>query len=72
MDLDPGSLLASLLVSSVGFVSLVYGRKMARLPHVVAGLFLLVVSFVVPGALLKLASAAALVAMLWFAVRNGW
>ncbi len=61
-----------MLVSSAGFVLLVYGRKMARPPHLLTGIVLLVLPFLVPGAALMLAIAAVLGVVLWLAVRYGW
>ena len=72
MHLDAGWLFASLIVSAVGFILLHYGRKMARLPHVVAGLALLVYPYFVPGALANALIAAGVLAILWVAVRFGW
>jgi hypothetical protein len=72
MSFDAGSLLASLLISSIGFVFLAYGRKMSRLPHMAAGLILLVYPYFVPGALLMLTIAAAICGALWLSVRFGW
>jgi hypothetical protein len=42
MTFDANYLLASLLVSSIGFVLLVYGKRMARLPQLAVGIVLLV------------------------------
>jgi hypothetical protein len=72
MGFDTGSLLASLLISSVGFVLVVYGRRMTRLPHMLAGFVLLVYPYFVPGALLMSAIAAVILGVLWFAVKSGW
>ena len=72
MDFDPGSFLASLLVSSVGFVLLVYGRKMSRLPHGLAGIIPLLFPYFVPGVLPVLALGAAIAGALWVAVKLGW
>jgi hypothetical protein len=72
MDFDAGSLLASFLVSSVGFVLLVYGKKMARWPHAATGVVLLGLPFFVPSAVWTLLLGAALSALLWFAVSQGW
>jgi hypothetical protein len=67
-----GQLFASLAVSSIGFVLVTYGRRMARLPQVVAGLVLMVYPYFVPGVVATLVVAAALLAALWLAVRFGW
>lgn len=72
MNFDANSLLASLFVSSIGFVLLVYGKKMSRLPHLGVGLVLLVFPYFVGGALWILSIGAALLGLLWFAVRAGW
>jgi hypothetical protein len=72
MSFDPNAFLASLLVSSVGFVLLTYGRKMSRLPHGLAGFVLLVFPYFVPGVWLVLTIGAAIAGALWLAVRLGW
>ena len=72
MSFDGTSLLTSLLVSSVGFVLLTYGRRMSRPPHLLAGLVLLVYPYFVGGPLIMLVIAAALIGVLWLAVRLGW
>jgi hypothetical protein len=41
MHINAGWLFASLVVSAIGFVLLHYGRKMARVPHLLAGVALL-------------------------------
>jgi len=72
MNLNPGWLFASLLVSAIGFILLHYGRKMARVPHVVAGLAMMVYPYFVPGVLANVLVAAGVLAVLWLAVRLGW
>ena len=72
MHLDAGWLFASLIVSAVGFILLHYGRKMSRIPHVVAGLALMVYPYFVPGALANALIAVGVLAVLWLAVRLGW
>jgi hypothetical protein len=72
MNLNPGWLFASLIVSGVGFVLLNYGRKMARAPHVVAGVAMLVYPYFVPGVLANALIAVGVLAVLWLAVRLGW
>jgi len=71
MDLDVNAFLAGLLVSSVGFVLLSYGRKMRRPPHVLFGLVLLVYPYFISNVLLIFAIAALLCTLLWLAVRAG-
>jgi hypothetical protein len=72
MHLDAGWLFASLIVSAVGFILLHYGRKMARVPHVLAGVGLLVYPYFVPGVAANLLIGAGVVGLLALAVRLGW
>ncbi len=71
LDFDMGSLFASFLVSSIGFVLIVYGKKMARVPQFGVGALLLVFPYFVSGAVWILLIGAALVTLLWVAVRSG-
>ena len=72
MNLNPGWLIASLIVSAVGFILLNYGRKFARMPHVVGGVAMLVYPYFVPGVLANVLIAVGVLAALWLAVRLGW
>jgi cell division protein FtsL len=72
MDLDANSLLASLLVSSIGFVAFVYGKRQSRYPHMLAGVLLSVFPYFVSNVPLMLGIAVVLCAGLWGAVRLGW
>ncbi|HVV48851.1 MAG TPA: amino acid transport protein [Polyangia bacterium] len=72
MNLSAGWIIASLIISSIGFILLHYGRKMARVPQVVAGLAMLIYPYFVPGVLANVLVAAGIVAVLWLAVRLGW
>lgn len=72
MSFDTPTLLAGLLVSSIGFVLLSYGKKMSRPPHLLAGLLLMVYPYFVPGALLTLGIAVVLLTVLWVAVKQGY
>jgi len=71
MDLDPGNLLVSLLVSGAGFVAFSYGRKQRRMPQMAIGVVLMVFPYFVADILLMMAIAAALLALLWWLVRRG-
>lgn len=71
MDISTSALIAGGLVSTVGFSLLLYGKKQARLPHLVAGMLMLVLPMVVPGAMWIAASGLACLAGLWLAVRHG-
>jgi hypothetical protein len=66
-----GSLFASLIISSIGFVLMSYGRKLARPPQLVAGLALLIYPYFVPSVIPMVAVAAAVVAGMWVAVYLG-
>jgi hypothetical protein len=71
MSLDAGSLLTSLLVSSIGFVLFEYGRRMRRVPQIAVGVVLLIFPYFVPNMYAMLAIAAVLVVLLWLALLRG-
>jgi hypothetical protein len=71
MDLENSSLIASLIVSSIGFVVFGYGKRQHRVPQIVAGLVLMAFPYFVPGALLMASIAAVLLLGLWLAIRLG-
>ena len=72
MSLDPGWIVASLIVSSIGFILLNYGRKFARAPQIVVGLAMLIYPYFVPGVLANVLVAVGLLGVMWLAVRFGW
>ncbi|MET0591136.1 MAG: hypothetical protein ABW133_00450 [Polyangiaceae bacterium] len=72
MNLDPSSFLTSLVISSIGFVLLSYGRKMSRPPHMIAGILLLVFPYFIENVLIMCAIAALILLVLWLAARFGW
>ena len=72
MDLDANSLLASLLVSSIGFVAFMYGKKQSRVPQMVVGVLMMAYPYFVTNVALMLGVAVVLLAALWGAVRLGW
>lgn len=71
MDLSASGILASLLVSSIGYVLFRYGRKTVRTPQLVSGLALMVFPTFVPGAGLVLAIGGAVLGALWLSLRYG-
>lgn len=71
MTFDPNSLLLSLVVGSIGFVLFVYGKKQARLPHMLIGGAMFVYPYFVPNLFVSAAIGAALCVLLWLAVRLG-
>lgn len=72
MNLDVSSIVAGLVVSSLGFVLFSYGRKLSRPPHVIAGLLLMVFPYFVPNVLVMFGIAGALCALLYVAVLRGF
>jgi hypothetical protein len=72
MNLDANSLLASMLIGSVGLGLLIYGKKQVRVPQIVAGVILLVYPYFVSNVLLMLGIAVVALGALWGAVRLGW
>lgn len=71
LNLDANEFMASFLVSSIGFVLMVYGKKMSRVPHLVIGVLLMVYPYFVPGALLILLTGGLLLGLLWMGVKRG-
>jgi hypothetical protein len=71
MSLEPNSLLASLLVSSVGFVLFSYGKKMRRFPHGAIGVVMLIYPYFVSSIPIMLAIAPVLLLVLWLLTRLG-
>jgi hypothetical protein len=71
MSLDPNSLLASLVVSGVGWVLFSYGRKQHRMPQTAIGLIMLVYPYFVPDVAWMLGLAPLLLALLWLLTRLG-
>ncbi len=71
MTLDGGSLLASFVVSGIGFVLFEYGRRMRRPAQLAVGLVMLIYPYFVPGVWLMLGIAVLLIIGLWFALMRG-
>jgi hypothetical protein len=72
VDLDAGWLIASLVVSSVGFVLTYYGRKMRRAPQLATGVLLMAYPYFVSNLILMFVIAALLLGAMWFALRMGY
>lgn len=72
MSLDPAWLFLSLVIGGVGLGLFLYGKKQSRWPHMVAGLVLMGYTYFVEGTLAMVAIALAVLAALWWAVRQGW
>jgi hypothetical protein len=71
MDLETSSLIASIIVGSIGFVVFVYGKRQQRVPQIVVGLALMGFPYFVPGVVPVAIIAAVLLVGLWFAIRLG-
>jgi hypothetical protein len=71
MSLDPASLLASLIVSSVGWVFFSYGRKQRRFPQTAIGVLMLVYPYFITNVVVMLAVMPVLVLLLWVLTRVG-
>jgi hypothetical protein len=72
LNLGLGSLVVGGAISLVGMAVLLYGRKEARAPHIVAGLILIVFPYFVGIWWLELAIAAVLLAALAIISHLGW
>ena len=72
MPFDPTWLFVSLILGGIGFVLFVYGKKQGRWPHLAAGLLLMVYPYFTSGLVSLVATGAAIVFVLWYAVRLGW
>ena len=72
MSLDPTWLVLSLIPGGVGFVLLVLGKKYGRVPHIVAGLALMVYPYFFESVLGLVAVGVLIGGAFWLAVRGGW
>jgi predicted membrane channel-forming protein YqfA (hemolysin III family) len=68
---EPGYLIVSLLVSSVGFVMFMYGKKQNRPVQFGGGLVLMIISFFVHDPLLLGLAGTAICALVWGGVKAG-
>ena len=71
MNVDANSLLASLLVSSIGFVAFAYGKKQSRPPQLIIGLGMMGFPYFVSSVPLMLGIGAGLLALLAALVKIG-
>ena len=71
MDLSPGTLVASLLVSTAGFGLFLYGKKQLRMPQLAVGLVLMVYPYFTTGPLATWGIGGLLVLGLVVALRLG-
>ncbi|MET0410336.1 MAG: hypothetical protein ABW217_03520 [Polyangiaceae bacterium] len=72
MTFDASSLLAGLLVSSIGFVLFTYGKRMGRPPQLATGLVLMIFPYFVSSVPWMLGLATVLLGLFWLAMRLGY
>ena len=72
LDLDLGDLIVGGFISLVGLAVLMYGRKEVRVPHIVAGLILIVFPYFVGIWWLAILIAVVILAGLAVVSRLGW
>ncbi len=69
--MDGNTILAGFAVSMVGLGFFMYGKKQARPPQLVFGVISMVYPYFVGGPLLVFGICAALLALMWIAIRVG-
>jgi hypothetical protein len=72
VEINVGELSASFLVSSIGLVAFMYGKRQGRIPQMLTGLVLLVYPYFVSNVWLMFGIAAAILGAMWGALRLGW
>ena len=72
IDLDPTWLILSLIPAGIGFVLFKYGRKQDRLPHIAAGVAMMVYPYFAPTVVSLVGVGVAICVALWYTVRSGW
>ena len=68
---EPGYLIVSLLVSSVGFVMFMYGKKQNRPVQLGGGLLLMIISFFIHDGLWLGLAGTAICGLVWGGVKAG-
>ncbi|MCB9707712.1 MAG: hypothetical protein H6714_02825 [Myxococcales bacterium] len=72
MNLEPGPLIASFIIGSIGLVAFMYGKRQKRVPQLAVGLVLMVYPYFITNLWLVYLIAALLLALLWIVVKSGW
>jgi hypothetical protein len=72
MSFDPTWLFLSMIPGGIGFVLFVYGKKQQRLPHLTAGILMMVYPYFAQTAIWLFVVGALICAALWYVVRLGW
>jgi hypothetical protein len=71
MNIDPAYLVASLVVSSVGFVLFKFGKSQQRISFTMTGLLMLVYPYFITNVAWMLAVVPVLLLLLWLATQMG-
>ena len=69
--MNPSTLFAAVVIGSVGLGLFVYGKKQRRVPHLGAGVLLMVYPYFVPGLGATIGIAAGVLALLYVATYLG-
>lgn len=72
MSFDPAWIFVSLVISGVGLGLFLYGKKQARIPHLVVGIVLMVYTYAVTSVTWMVVIGLLLLGALWLLVRLGW
>lgn len=71
MSFEPESLMASMIISGVGFVLFSYGKKQRRFPHTAMGILFMVYPYFVTSVGMMIGVAVALIGLLFALVQLG-
>jgi hypothetical protein len=69
--MDGNTIIAGFAVSTVGFGFFMYGKKQGRVPQIAFGVLTMIYPYFVGGPLLIFGIFAALLALMWLAIRMG-
>ena len=72
MSFEPNALFLSIVLGFVGLALFLYGRRTARMPHIVAGLLFMVYPYFTPTIEWTFGVGVAIGAGLWWALWMGW
>ena len=72
MSFSPSLLLLSFVAGTIGLALLAYGKKQARLPHVIVGLLFMIYPYFTETLTSMLLVGVLLGAGLWWVCRLGW
>ncbi len=71
IEFTPGWMMASMVISTVGFGLFMYGKKQRRVPQLIAGMALMIYPAFVPETLLLIGIGVLITGGMWYAVRTG-